>query len=58
MNKIRDLLRLKFDSHLSHRDIASMLTSTVPVVLDHATTLNFRFSDDHLTARPFKDLCA
>ena len=26
MSEIRDLLRLKFDSYLSHRDIATILT--------------------------------
>jgi len=41
MNKIRDLLRLKFDSHLSHRDIASCLSigpSTVSELLTRFKT--------------------
>lgn len=41
MSKIRDLLRLKFDSHLSHRDIASCLSispSTVSELLTRFKT--------------------
>jgi len=41
MSKIRELLRLKFDSHLSHRDIASCLSighSTVSELLTRFKT--------------------